>query len=187
MKSLLLTGVLFVPMLLAGCSSTPLGPYGYTDNYLERLDNAAGSAVLPDDATLSRFIDFYSPLDQERIASSMDQIYAKDLYFNDTLVTLRDRNVLQKHLLATAERLSHMSLQPVNVIRDDNQIYLVWVMEARFSLLGRERLSRTIGISQLRFNLNGQVFFHQDFWDSSQGLDQHLPLLGPMTRWLRDH
>lgn len=182
-------------MLLMGCSTTPLGPYGYTDTYLERLDTATDSAaesatesaVLPDDDTLSRFIDFYNPLDRNRITNNMDQIYADQLYFNDTLVTLRDRRTLQEHLLATAERLSHMSLQPVNIIRDDNQIYLVWVMEARFSLLGRERLSRTIGISQLRFNRNGQVFFHQDFWDSSQGLDQHLPVLGPMTRWLRDH
>lgn len=173
-------------MLLMGCSSKPLGPYGYTDHYLER-SNTTQDAVLPDDQTLSRFIDFYNPLDKNRIIRDMDQIYAADLYFNDTLVTLRDRKDLQEHLVATGERLSHMSLQPVNVIRDDDQVYLVWVMEARFSLLGRERLSRTIGISQLRFNRKGQVFFHQDFWDSSQGLDQHLPILGPMTRWLRDH
>ena len=183
-----MTSALFVPLLLIGCSSAPLGPYGYTDHYLERSsNNASQDAVLPDDEILSRFINFYNPLDQDHIANDMDQIYAEDLYFNDTLVTLLERNALQEHLLATAERLSHMSLQPVNVIRDDNQIYLVWVMEARFSLLGRERLSRTIGISQLRFNSNGKVFFHQDFWDSSQGLDQHLPVLGPMTRWLRNH
>jgi Uncharacterized conserved protein (DUF2358) len=186
MKKILLTSTLFVPLLLMGCSTAPLGPYGYTDHYLEQ-SHTTQDAVLPDDETLSRFIDFYSPLEQNNITNSMDRIYADDLYFNDTLVTLRDRHTLQAHLLATAERLSHMSLQPVNVIRDDNQVYLVWIMEANFSLLGRERLSRTIGISQLRFNRNGQVFFHQDFWDSSQGLDQHLPLLGPMTRWLRDH
>jgi SnoaL-like protein len=183
-----MTSALFVPLLLIGCSSAPLGPYGYTDHYLERSsNNASQDAVLPDDEILSRFINFYNPLDQDHIANDMDQIYAEDLYFNDTLVTLLERNALQEHLLATAERLSHMSLRPVNVIRDDNQVYLVWVMEARFSLLGRERLSRTIGISQLRFNSNGKVFFHQDFWDSSQGLDQHLPVLGPMTRWLRNH
>ncbi|MBG34119.1 MAG: hypothetical protein CL552_13640 [Alcanivorax sp.] len=187
MKSLLMTSVLLVPLLLTGCSTAPLGPYGYTDHYLERSSDATQDAVLPDDETLSRFISFYNPLDRDQIADSVDKIYAEDLYFNDTLVTLLERNALQEHLLATADRLSQMSLQPVNVIRDDNQVYLVWVMEARFSLLGRERLSRTIGISQLRFNRNGQVFFHQDFWDSSQGLDQHLPLLGPMTRWLRDH
>lgn len=186
MKKIRLTCILFVPLLLMGCSTAPLGPYGYTDQYLEQSD-IDREAVLPDEDTLSRFIDFYSPLDQNQITDSMDKIYADDLYFNDTLVTLRDRHALQEHLLATVERLNYMSLQPVNVIRDDNQIYLVWVMEARFSVLGRERLSRTIGISQLRFNRNGQVFFHQDFWDSSQGLDQHLPLLGPMTRWLRDH
>ncbi len=172
--------------LLVGCSSTPLGPYGYTDRYLER-QSATGQSVLPDDQALSRFIDLYNPLDAAHINDQIDHVYARELYFNDTLTIIEDRETLKAHLIATARNLNHMSLEPVRVIRDDNQIYLVWVMEAGFSLLGRERLSRTIGISQLRFNHDGQVFFHQDFWDSSQGLDQHLPILGPVTRWLRDH
>ena len=186
MKLSSLSVILLIPLLLPGCSTAPLGPYGYTEQYLSH-SSAPHGAVQPGDNVLSRFIAFYSPLNKERIISSTDQIYASQLYFNDTLVTLRDRNALQEHLLSTAERLNHMSLEPLRVIRDENQVYLVWVMEARFSLLGKERLSRTIGISQLRFNDRGQVFFHQDFWDSSQGLDQHLPLLGPATRWLRDH
>lgn len=186
MKYLSHAGVLLISLLLLGCSSEPLGPYGYTKQYLSH-NSAPHDAVPPTDKVLSRFIAFYSPLNKDRIIDSTDQIYARKLYFNDTLVTLFDRNALQDHLLATAKRLNYMSLEPLKVIRDENQIYLIWVMEARFSLLGKERLSRTIGITQLRFNERGQVFFHQDFWDSSQGLDQHLPLLGPVTRWLRDH
>jgi len=104
MKKIRLTCILFVPLLLIGCSTTPLGPYGYTDHYLERSSDATQDAVLPDDETLSRFIRFYNPLDRDQIADSVDKIYAEDLYFNDTLVTLLERNALQEHLLATADR-----------------------------------------------------------------------------------
>ena len=100
---------------------------------------------------------------------------------------MTERDQLAEHLQATAEGLNSMSLTVNHIIKDGSDVYLRWVMEARFSLLGSERLSRTIGISQLRFNAQGQVVFQQDFWDSSQGVDQHLPVIGPMTRWLREH
>ena len=181
--------VLLVPVLLTGCSSTPLGPYGYTDQYLERLEADGQVAVLPDDDTLSRFIDFYNPLDHQRIAEGIDQIYASDVYFNDTLVTLKDRDALREHLIKTAERLDQMSLEVLQLIcsENSNDVFVLWQMDAQFTLFNKPRLSSTIGISQLRVDENGLIQFHQDFWDSSQGLDQHLPLLGPATRWLRHH
>lgn len=174
---------------LGGCSSTPKGPYGYTDHYLDGLEalEGAGGSVLPDRQTLSRFIAFYNPLEAQHIQDNIDQIYARNLYFNDTLVTLRNREALREHLLATANRLEAFSLQVRDCLFHNNEVFLVWIMEAQFSVLGQARLSRTIGISQLRFNARGQVIFQQDFWDSSQGLDQHLPIIGPPTRWLRDH
>ena len=38
----------------------------------------------------------------------------------------------------------------------------------------------------LRFNDAGQVVLHQDFWDSSQGFFEHVPILGAMIRWVRN-
>lgn len=177
---------LLLALLLAACSSAPKGPYGYTDQYQQALATA-DSGHTPDTAVIDRFIAFYNPLDATTIAEQIDSIYADPVYFNDTLVTLTTRDELAAHLQATAESLNSMSLTVNGIMEDGSNVYLRWVMEARFNLLGTERLSRTIGISQLRFNTQGKVIFQQDFWDSSQGVDQHLPIIGPMTRWLRKH
>lgn len=173
-------------LALSACQSKPAGPYGYTDSYLNALkthsDTAQASAV-----DLDRFLALFSPLNAAYIEENGADVYAETLYFNDTLATLYKRDEVLKHLSDTSERLDSMQLTPLSVVRNDGDVYIRWLMEARFSLLGKARLSRTIGISQLRFNQQGQVVFQQDFWDSSQGLDQHLPVLGPMTRWLREH
>ncbi|PNE02257.1 hypothetical protein A15D_02226 [Alcanivorax sp. MD8A] len=184
----------FVPLILVSvtalgaCQTTPKGPYGYTDNYLAAEASITGSPGCHREA-VDRFISLYNPLNEETIKQQVDSVYAESLYFNDTLVTLTDRTTLRQHLIGTASRLDHMSLEVRQVLCSDTNtdVFVLWQMEAIFSVLGRSRLSRTIGISQLRFNRDGLIHFHQDFWDSSQGLDQHLPVLGPPTRWLRDH
>lgn len=174
-------------LALTGCASrADHAQGGYSHLYEQGLQDQQGSSSVSD-AAIQRFIDLYSPIDADYIEAHLDQVYAPDLYFNDTLSTIYDRKTLKTHMLKTAERLDYMSLDVQQTWRDGEDVFLRWIMETHFSIMGSEREARTIGISQLRFNDQGQVIFHQDFWDSSQGLDQHLPILGTVTRWLREH
>ena len=189
--------MLLLAAALIGCSSAPAGPYGYTAAYFDEGNHCEGSRQ-PNATEVTRFINFYDQLKSGQVDTQIDQVYAEELYFNDTLITLHDRDALKSHLLGTANRLDTLSVTLLDVLqssshavsatnRQPNATFLVWEMEATFRLMGKDRISHTLGISQLCFNDKGQVTFHQDFWDSSQGLDQHLPLLGPPTRWLRTH
>ncbi len=171
---------------VTGCASRADGPSGYTHLYEQALSEQPGSPQVPDQA-VDRFVALYSPIDADYIETHLDDVYAEDLYFNDTLVTLYKRDALKAHMLKTAERLDYMSLEIQNRWNQGENVFLQWIMETRFTILGSERDVRTIGISQLRFNDQGKVVFHQDFWDSSQGLDQQLPIVGGFSRWLREH
>lgn len=174
---------LLVPALLSGCASTG-SSQGYTLAYQQGLKDYSGTSDVPQ-AAIDRFTALYSPLNADYIKKHIDQVYAKKLYFNDTLATLHDRADVEKHLIDTSKRLDHMDLDVKQVWRDGDDVFLRWLMTARFTILGSQRESDTIGITQLRFNRQGQVVFHQDFWDSSQGLDQHIPVVGAFARWLR--
>ena len=55
-------------------------------------------------------------------------------------------------------------------------------MTLRFKNLQRGKDTTSIGMSHIRFNSEGQVVLHQDFWDSSAGLFEHMPALGWMIR-----
>ena len=178
---------LALTLLLTGCASRAADQQqGYSHLYEQGLRSQQGASPVSDQA-LQRFIDLYSPIDADYIEAHLDNVYAPDLYFNDTLATIYDRETLKAHMLKTAERLDYMNLDVQQTWRDGEDVFLRWIMETHFSIMGSEREARTIGISQLRFDDQGRVIFHQDFWDSSQGLDQHLPILGTVTRWLREH
>ncbi|MBM7334968.1 MAG: nuclear transport factor 2 family protein [Alcanivorax sp.] len=178
---------LALTLLLTGCASRAADQQqGYSHLYEQGLRSRQGASPVSDQA-LQRFIDLYSPIDADYIEAHLDDVYAPDLYFNDTLATIYDRETLKAHMLKTAERLDYMNLDVQQTWRDGEDVFLRWIMETHFSIMGSEREARTIGISQLRFDDQGRVIFHQDFWDSSQGLDQHLPILGTVTRWLREH
>ena len=42
--------------------------------------------------------------------------------------------------------------------------------------------SDTIGITHIRFNDDGLVVLHQDFWDTGLGFYQHIPVLGRVVK-----
>ena len=48
----------------------------------------------------------------------------------------------------------------------------------RFKRFKSNQDTQTIGMSHLRFNREGLVQLHQDYWDSTAGLFEHIPLLG---------
>lgn len=179
---------LIVLLLFAatGCASRADGPSGYSHLYEQAVRERAGSPQVSEQA-VARFIALYSPIDADHIEAHIEEVYAEDIYFNDTLATIYQRPALKTHLLKTAERLDYMSLEIQNRWQQGENVFLQWIMETRFTILGSERDVRTIGISQLRFDDQGRVIFHQDFWDSSQGLDQQLPIVGGFSRWLREH
>jgi hypothetical protein len=40
-------------------------------------------------------------------------------------------------------------------------------------------------VTLLRFDRAGRVVLHQDFWDPAAGFYEHLPVLGPVLRWIK--
>jgi hypothetical protein len=55
-------------------------------------------------------------------------------------------------------------------------------MQARFTPVRREVISDTLGVTHIRFNAQGEVVLHQDFWDSGLGFYSHIPVLGAGVR-----
>jgi hypothetical protein len=43
----------------------------------------------------------------------------------------------------------------------------------------------TYGVTQFRFDADGRVLIHKDFWDSGTGLYEQLPVIGGAVRRVR--
>jgi steroid delta-isomerase len=144
----------------------------------------AGSAS--ESAALERFTAFFSSLAPDRVASLLDATYAPDVFFDDTLKSVRGSAALKTYLSHSADAVEQCRVWIEETTRTQEGEYLVrWRMMIRFKRFRRGVDTWTIGISHLRFASDGRVVYHQDYWNAAAGLFQHLPVIGAVIRWIQ--
>ena len=71
-------------------------------------------------------------------------------------------------------------------IVDENGALLVWEFYFRMRLRGRDKAQVIRGVSHLRFNAEGKVVWHRDYWDAAEELYATLPGIGWLMRRLKN-
>ena len=170
-------------LLLVGCAGRPPAPYAL--DYQAALLASEPQARHVDDDALARFSAVYEDLAGSHLAERVAAAYQQQLYFNDTLHTFTERDALSAYLEQTAARVDHIDLRIERIIQDDIDSWVHWQMTTRARALGKNMQATTIGITHLRFDDNGKVILHQDYWDSTEGLFSHIPFIGPLVNWSR--
>ena len=130
-----------------------------------------------------RFKKFYKEVTATTVREQIAGLYAEDVWFNDSLKTLHGRAAVQDYFLKTLEHAEVFQTQVDDVARSGSNYYVRWTMDVRFK--GSKETIRTIGISHLGFDSSGHVILHQDFWDSTSGFFEHLPVIGGAIRWVK--
>ena len=135
------------------------------------------------DDPLARLVAFYEHLSIESLAPLV-AVCAPDAPFNDPF------NHLQKHP-HTLAIIEHMFVQvdaPRFVVLESlgqgTQAFLTWEFRFRMKrLVSGEQCIR--GATHVRFDAQGRVVLHRDYWDAAEELYEKLPLLGGFMRLLR--
>ena len=179
-------------MLLISLASGPSNA-NHVNDYNTALEKAHQVSTLDADSESAEsalqawrdaLADLTFPSAEDRDA--LDKVYADELFFNDTLKTLRSGPEVKAHLLATADLLTSGSVKCAAAARDENGDYNVrWEMSYAGPKMNGGEPIVTTGMTQLRFNESGQVIFHQDYWDSSSGVFEHIPLVGGLVKFVR--
>ncbi|MGH8050748.1 MAG: nuclear transport factor 2 family protein [Arenimonas sp.] len=132
-------------------------------------------------AAIENFKQFFSSFAVDRIDKLLATTYAGDIYFNDTLKTIRGLDELAHYLKESAEAVEECRVEVLDVSRNaDNDHYFRWKMMIRFKKFNKGQDTWTVGMSHLRFNAEGLVVYHQDYWNATDGLFRHIPILGSL-------
>lgn len=156
----------------------------FIEPYENALRDLPGSTQAVD-LGLERFKATYKDLTDPRLPQMIRETYAESLFFNDTLHTFHRIDDLAEYMTRTGAGLSESLVSVQQVVRDGPDVYVRWTMEFKTRAVRRDIHSRSIGISHLRFDEEGRVVLHQDFWDSGHGLYMHLPFVGFAVRRAR--
>lgn len=185
-----ITGFLACLAILAMFS----GPTSKTmiDNYRTAVKKAHQTETIPAESeieakALNDWKVLISDLSADALKGKIQTVYAGQLYFNDTLKTYYTGKDVERHFIGTGEMIDYGKVKYLSETRDEKgDYYISWEMEYAGPKLNGGKPITTIGMSQLRFDSEGKVIFHQDFWDSTAGIFEHIPVLGCLIRYLRN-
>ena len=149
-----------------------------------RSDWNSDPAVLAD--AVGRIERYYENVTRTSVQNLTHRLYAGDAYLCDTLHIAHGADEIEAYFLKTSERVNTMQVTILDYSASGPEVYTRWRMTIAAEALDDSRPVATYGISHLRFNREGKVILHQDFWDASAGFFEHLPVLGRILQRIRD-
>jgi len=129
-----------------------------------------------------RLVAYFESLTPERVAE-IGEYYAADAYFKDPFNEVHRLEDIRAIFARMFEQLEGPRFRVLGRIFEADQGFLIWDMA--FRLWGQQQLRCIHGVSHLRFDANGKVTYHRDYWDTAEELYERLPVLGVFMRWLK--
>lgn len=123
---------------------------------------------------------WYAALTPESL-TAIDQFYAPDAQFKDPFNEVCGTKAIRQifeHMFATTDKPRFVF---IDVLEQDTQCFLTWTFH--FGLSGKTY--EVTGGSHLRYDSDGKIIDHRDYWDPAEELWQKLPLIGFFIRFLR--
>lgn len=180
--------VLTLAVLLGACASAKpaADPLAAREAGLAASDPKSVGAPAPgspeEKAAVDRFTAFLSDLSTGTIKADLRKVYAPNLYFNDTLKTIRDADTLEKYFLSSDDAMASYGLKVEQVVSTPEGVFVRWKMSVVFRRFRKGERNDSIGITHVRFDKDGRVVYHQDYWDSGSNLYEKIPVLGSLIR-----
>lgn len=184
-----IVGIAGAGVFLSSCAG-PNRSAEKVDEYRDALGKAgadgpaAGSPA--EKAAIERFTRFLQNIgDQNFIRENTVKTYRQDAYLDDTLTTHHGAAAIENYFLQTAGSLTGAKVTIDDVVRSGPDHYIRWTMVISAKPLARGQPVHSIGISQVRFDAEGKVAVHQDFWDSGDNFFGKLPVSGGIIGLIR--
>lgn len=178
----LLLAVAVMLFFLSSCAA-PNRSEAEVASYRKAMEAVAPSGLVAggsgEEAALERFKSFLQGIgDVNFVRENTMKTYAGDAYLDDTLVVHHGAAEIQAYFIKTSETMTRYQVTIDDVARSGDDFYVRWTMIFAAPALSGGDPVHSVGISQVRFNRDGKVEFHRDFWDSGKNFYAHLPVVG---------
>jgi len=133
---------------------------------------------------LDGLIGFYHELSRESVAR-FPEFYADNAWFKDPFNEVRGVAAIQRIFAHMFGQVGEPRFTVRETVVDENGAVLVWEFNFRVRRWGRGEAQVMRGVSHLKFDPDGRVNYHRDYWDTGEELYMKLPVLGALMRGLR--
>lgn len=155
-------------MLFSGCTRPT-----YTTQELHEAERLSKETSVPIDeirdqvvAKVDLFESVFSRYQQKEIASAIPQLYSDDAFLNDRIHSVSGSAAIGMYFDGTFEKMHKCEFIIHDKYFSSQDVFIRWTM--RIQLSEGAKFMEFLGMSQLRFNAEGKIAYHQDFWDFSE-------------------
>lgn len=130
--------------------------------------------------TLERLIAWYDTLSPASLPA-IRTFYSESARFRDPFNDLDTRDAIEALFADMFRKLGNPRFAITDTVAQDQAAFLTWTF--RFTVRGRTM--EIIGGSHLKFDAQGRVCYHRDYWDAAEELYEKLPGIGTLLRLLK--
>ena len=178
-------------VVLAACGSAPVPLAKLNASYEQALARTAPLAVTlvpgspEEQGAFARVQRYFDGMTTDSVREQTAAVYAPTAYLNDTLVGIEGADRIAAYFGHTMQQASLLKVEFMDRAPAGTDWYVRWRMTTRAEGLNGGEDVVTWGVTQFRFDGDGRVLIHKDFWDSGTGLHEQLPGVGGIVRRVR--
>jgi hypothetical protein len=134
-------------------------------------------------SAIERFVALYTTYTEDNIKKHVRDLYAQDAYYRDSFTEMQGVDKIESYLIEGTHIMHEVAFDLQDVAVHDGNYYFLWI--TRFSQKWqKDEVTHLPGMSHVRFNKEGLIIFHQDFWDAGV-IYARLPIVGFFIRWIK--
>ena len=133
---------------------------------------------------LDKLICFYNEFAPASVAR-FPEFYSADAYFKDPFNEVRGIAAIQRIFTHMFSQVAEPRFVVTEKVVDEHGAMLIWEFYFRVRLWGKGEAQVMRGVSHLKFDADGKVNYHRDYWDTAEELYMKLPAIGTLMRGLR--
>ena len=135
-------------------------------------------------AAVARLATFYAQLGPQDL-DRLGDFYAPGARFKDPFNEVQGLPAIRQIFAHMFTALHGPHFVVTQQLVDGSQAFLVWEFRFRFRRFDTSTEQVVRGGSHLRFDAQGRVVLHRDYWDAAEELYEKLPVVGGLMRWLK--
>lgn len=183
--------LLLLIAVLSACGRAPVPLQELNASYERALARSAPLAVAHEpgsgaqQAAFDRLQAYFTNMSATSVREQTAMVYAPDAYLNDTLVGIDGAARIEAYFSHTMQDTRVLNVRFIDRAQAGIDYFVRWEMTVEHGSLAGGKPVLSYGVTQFRFDSEGRVLLHKDFWDSGTGLYEQLPVLGRLVRGVR--
>lgn len=135
------------------------------------------------DARVARVVAMFESIAPADV-SRLGEFYSGDARFKDPFNDVQGVPAIEKVFAHMFVALDAPRFVVRDIVAEGDQCFLTWDFMFRFRRFSRDE-QVVHGGSHLRFDAQGRVVLHRDYWDAAEELYEKLPGVGAFMRFLK--